>query len=642
MILDMFTILIALMFGSQVLAVDIMGNPTQYPSVSVDGISYFIRSSTGLILFLLFFNSFIHAPLPLTLVSPRHHHHTATCQSGYLENTTQSACIEMSACTAKYALETIDPLKTEFPTSLVPGRVAGTNSLEIVVQHPAVKGRVVKSIVLNATNAACNYPGENWYHGVDAPTAMSAATATCRDVYTSSIPWPIAASQCGMARNENATHVWFDGVGVVNYDDLLPALDGVQLEPRQVRSIVQFRLVQPKVIADITTSVTTFDEPRLLSAITRQQYDYQLRNATLALVLSLAAPLRTLSLASVTPPSGITIVQSGALNNALCGDAFNATCQQTYTFGVDPGVQCQLDGVYAFTFTVGCHPSVANTPQCPTAMTTLPLSINVTLDSEDICEVVQQLLQVEGKLTSHGTFDLPTFAFGPEKTAFFQEQNVHFQCTVDSLNGFPYESSRLLTVALEDKNGQRQTVYNVDDGGAADGWSFAFDANATRGALTHRHHFVYQPSIAAFGDVLRNQPITSRVFVDVEVRFINAAGPARRRSVIQFELSDDELHNQLDNDGARILRRLRQTMTRNLVSAQVAGQVTVEEDPNAPVATTTIAAAGGGAGAKNNNGAGAATTLPTNTFDLKSSAISSFASSTTTIIFVAAAAILAL
>jgi hypothetical protein len=119
------------------------------------------------------------------------------------------------------------------------------------------------------------------------------------------------------------------------------------------------------VIADITTSVTTFDEPRLLSAITRQQYDYQLRNATLALVLSLAAPLRTLSLASVTPPSGITIVQSGALNNALCGDAFNATCQQTYTFGVDPGVQCQLDGVYAFTFTVGCHPSVANTPQCP-------------------------------------------------------------------------------------------------------------------------------------------------------------------------------------------------------------------------------------------------------------------------------------
>jgi hypothetical protein len=117
------------------------------------------RSSTGLILFLLFFNSFVHAPLPLTLVSPRHHHHTATCQSGYLENTTQSACIEMSACTAKYALETIDPLKTEFPTSLVPGRVAGTNSLEIVVQHPAVKGRVVKSIVLNATNAACNYPG---------------------------------------------------------------------------------------------------------------------------------------------------------------------------------------------------------------------------------------------------------------------------------------------------------------------------------------------------------------------------------------------------------------------------------------------------------------------------------------------------
>ena len=154
-------------------------------------------------------------------------------------------------------------------------------------------------------------------------------------------------------------------------------------------------------------------------------------------------------IATVTPPSprvfveglpeglsevvlkALAIVQSGAINNALCGDALNATCQQTYTFGIDPGVECQLDGVYAFTFSVACHPSIANTAQCPTAMTTLPLSINVTLDSEDICEVVQQLLQVEGTLTSHGTFDLPTFTFGAEKTSFFQEQSVHFQCTVD-------------------------------------------------------------------------------------------------------------------------------------------------------------------------------------------------------------------
>ena len=536
-----------------------------------------------------------------------------------MENATQS-CIEVTQCTANYALETIDPLKTEFPTSLVPGRVAGTNSLEIVVQHPAVKGRVVRTIVLNATNAACNYPGDNWWHGVDATSQ-----ADCRDVYTSSIPWPVAASQCGMTRSENATHVTFNGVGVVNYEDLLPALDGVQLDPRQVRSIVQFSLVQPKIISDITTTVTTLDEPRLLSAITRQQYDYQTRNATLALVLSLAAPLRTLSLQSVTPPNGIAIVQSGAINNALCGDALNATCQQTYTFGIDPGVECQLDGVYAFTFSVACHPSIANTAQCPTAMTTLPLSINVTLDSEDICEVVQQLLQVEGTLTSHGTFDLPTFTFGAEKTSFFQEQSVHFQCTVDSLNGFPYESSRLLTVALEDKNGTRKTIYNADDGGAVDGWSFAFDANATRGFTTHRHHFVYQPSIASFGDVLRNQPINSRVFVDVEVRFINAAGPARRRSVIQFELSDDELHSQLSNDGARILRRLRQTMTRNLVSAQVAGQVTVEEDPNAVVAVATTAAP-----AKNNGGAaGASTTVP---FDLKSSAMTSSIATTAIIL----------
>ena len=40
-------ILLLLSSSQMVLAVDIMGNPTQYPSVSVDGISYFIRTSTG-------------------------------------------------------------------------------------------------------------------------------------------------------------------------------------------------------------------------------------------------------------------------------------------------------------------------------------------------------------------------------------------------------------------------------------------------------------------------------------------------------------------------------------------------------------------------------------------------------------------
>ena len=94
----------------------------------------------------------------------------ATCESGFLELSNQT-CSELTSCTGNYALAVIDPLKTEMPTSLVPGRVAGTNSLEIVVQHPAVKGRVVKSIVLNATNADCNYPGANWFHGLD-PTSQ--------------------------------------------------------------------------------------------------------------------------------------------------------------------------------------------------------------------------------------------------------------------------------------------------------------------------------------------------------------------------------------------------------------------------------------------------------------------------------------
>ena len=142
-------------------------------------------------------------------------------------------------------------------------------------------------------------------------------------------------------------------------------------------------------IRDISTSIQIFDEPRLLGAVTRQLFDFQSGTATLSVVLSMAAPLRTLAVSPLTAPTGISIAPLGIADNALCADNRTLTCQQTYNFELDPQELCQLDGDYALQFSVGCHPSIVGTPFCPATMTQAPLSITVTLDSEDFCTIVQ-------------------------------------------------------------------------------------------------------------------------------------------------------------------------------------------------------------------------------------------------------------
>jgi hypothetical protein len=174
----------------------------------------------------------------------------------------------------------------------------------------------------------------------------------------------------------------------VRYTDSLGELDGVPLGNRQVESVIRFQIDQPKTITDISTAVRLYDEPRLLGAATRQLFDYKTGNATITLVLSMAAPLRTNDIVSITAPNGILISQT-ARDDTFCPDNADTTCQQKLDFAIDPQELCELDGEYTVTVNVGCHPSVANTPACPAAMTQAPLSVTAILDSEDICAIAQ-------------------------------------------------------------------------------------------------------------------------------------------------------------------------------------------------------------------------------------------------------------
>ncbi len=493
-------------------------------------------------------STIVDSSLPMCLATQR------PCQSATMFD--GRTCAFNDVCAAQYQLTSIDLLKTEAPISLEPGRVVGTNALELVVQHPAVADRVVESIVLLDANPACNYPGPNWCKGLQTSWAtLPSGARVCRDIYVSNIPWSV---DCGLKREENATHVCFGGAGLVNYNDSLGALDSIELGARKVSSVIRFALCQPKVISDISTVVRILDEPRLLGALTRQRFDFVTGNATLAVILSMAAPLRTTAVVSMRAPSGAVMSQIGVVDNARCGDHKDALCQQTYTFAVDPQARCDLDGDFQITYSVACHPSVANTPDCPVQATIAPMQFNVTLDTEDFCAVVRGLLQVSGSMTSHGDFAAAPFAFGPQKTAFFQNQPMHFQVLANSLNGFPLADSKISTVELRDKQGVRRTAFNLTAGGATPGWTFATTpdpANAQLAtSLTHRLQFSLIAAPTVFGDVERNVPINSTVVVSVEVAFRNPIGVTRKRLVLEAQQVPSPADNRRLADAVAIVR----------------------------------------------------------------------------------------
>ena len=511
---------------------------------------------------------------------------SASCASAFIGDASGAKCIEVPQCSSQYYMRTVGNTETEAPVSLEPGRVVGTNSLQIVVQHAAVLDRVVKKITLSDKNADCNYPGKYWKKGTHANWAVTDNAAdgskVCRDTYISDIPW---AQDCGMMRSENATHVTFLGKGLVTYEDPLGELDGIKLAPRVVSSVVQFSLSQPKVVRDISTVVRIIDEPRLLGAVTRQQFDLTTGNATLAVALSLAAPLRTTALISSDAPPGLTIVPVGDVDNTLCGNGKDAPCQQRYTFVIDPRALCQVDGTYTFSFAVDCHPLVKGTPDCPVAMTQAALNITVVLDGEDICAVVQGVLAVGGSITSHGEFTPASFLFGPVKNAFFQDQTLHFQVTVNSLNAFPFAASNILTVEAQDKAGVRTMLYNTATGGATEGWSFSFakdPANTTPDKVAHRHQFSYLAAPDVFGDVERNKPIDSDVVVSVAVEFVNPVGPGgRKRAVVEHLFKRQATNTRTAEATTRI------QVATPIAVATTAAAATVRPGSTAPLLTET-------------------------------------------------------
>ena len=83
----------------------------------------------------------------------------------------------------------------------------------------------------------------------------------------------------------------------------------------------------------------------------------------------------------------------------------------------------------------------------------LPLPVAVQVESEDLCEIAREQINLEGRITPHVDFDSDEFKFGEEKFSFFQSDVIPFRVAIESLNGFPFEASSLLNIRLRNVAG---------------------------------------------------------------------------------------------------------------------------------------------------------------------------------------------
>jgi hypothetical protein len=173
-------------------------------------------------------------------------------------------CVEDRACAAQYLVSSVSGSRTEAAVSLAPELLLrGDGSVQIVVQHAAVLGRVVTGISVDSSNAgACNYPqSPNWLKAVQSDwTTLPSGRAVCRDTYTARLPWPA----CRMLRADNASHVVFSGTATVAYTEPLGNLDGFDLGLREVSSVVRFSVVAPKTLT-LTQTLEATSQLRPLS-----------------------------------------------------------------------------------------------------------------------------------------------------------------------------------------------------------------------------------------------------------------------------------------------------------------------------------------------------------------------------------------
>lgn len=447
-----------------------------------------------------------------------------------MQSSLSATCVEETTCSGTYALMTVNASLTEQAPYLLANQVVRDDTLEIVVKMGAVAGRLVTAITLNASEPLCNYPGLYWTKGVDV------SETPCSDAFVSSIPWALASSACGLTSMMNATTVALFGLANVVYSDVLPPLDGLELPPRELSSVVQFVIEQPRSLDGLTASVNTFNDPMLLGAVTQQRYDVVANEATLTVLISLAAPLKTAGVVVHAAPSDIDATPVGIVDNTRCADNVTTPCQQAYTLTLEPTL-CSLNGTFELQFDVVCQQSVAGTEQCPTGGATTTLSISVTLTSEDLCQLARQRLRVSGSLASYATIDESTFALGAAKTAFFQAQTQHYLLSVVSDDGFALASSTIRSVLLQLNTSGTPLLALFNSSAevtSAPAFAYSSFAKAASGQTAHQHYFRFTPAPEAFGAVARNTPVNTNVVANVDLTFVNGA---RKRAV--FALGDN-------------------------------------------------------------------------------------------------------
>jgi hypothetical protein len=239
------------------------------------------------------------------------------CASAFVP--ANGVCVEDRACAAQYLVRDVSGSRTEAAVSLAPELLLRDDgSVQFVVQHAAVLGRVVTGISVDSSNAAaCNYPqSANWLKAVQSDwTTLASGRAICRDTYTARLPWPA----CRLLRADNASHVVFSGTATVAFTEPLGSLDGFDLGLRELSSVVRFSVVAPKIV----TLTQTLDATSLLRPLptTGAPAKTSLSQPSSSAAPATARPERTNAQGGNVDPSVIVpavLVPTGVLCCACC------------------------------------------------------------------------------------------------------------------------------------------------------------------------------------------------------------------------------------------------------------------------------------------------------------------------------------
>jgi hypothetical protein len=319
-------------------------------------------------------------------------------------------------------------LKTDFYPKIDNTYTGFSNdNLKIGIKSPLVKDRLQTEIFIeNENDVNCKFPGQYWSNSL-------IETAPCSNDFKSELPWSFGKS-CGWNITDTDSQKIYSGNVYVKQIEKIGELRGTPLT-RSIKSVIPMKVKFQKNI-EVEYKVQVFAPIQMEAAIIKQeyipgppsagnfefitqaQYPFMIDNDTPVVIQAIPSPITT----------NIKISE----NSPIC--TANQPCTQNWEMPIVTNGACSFTGLYQLRLKLKCHSSITDPANCPLGSTPQYAVVQIEVNSENFCTVVNVDIKLKGDLKSYEESSYTT-----PKNAFLQGQIGYFKATVSS------EQATLLT-----------------------------------------------------------------------------------------------------------------------------------------------------------------------------------------------------